>query len=538
MKTTIHILLYAFLLMACNNSQENKNASQIDSTQTQVAQATNNFQETHRPQFHFTPPGMWMNDPNGMVYHNGEYHLFYQHYPDSTVWGPMHWGHAVSKDLIHWEHLPIALYPDSLGYIFSGSAVVDRNNTSGLGTAGNPPLVAVFTYHLAEGEKAGRKDYQTQGIAYSVDNGRTWEKYKENPVLKNPGIKDFRDPKVFWHENSRQWIMTLAVTDHIELYGSTNLKSWAKLSAFGKTYGSHGGVWECPDLFPMQVNGQQKWVLLLSINPGGIHGGSGTQYFIGDFDGKTFTSDYPASTTLWLDYGKDNYAGVTWSNIPESDGRRLFMGWMSNWQYANVVPTANWRSAMTIPWELRLKKMSAGMRLVAQPVKELAAIRGESFEIKSQLVNGEMAINSIPFPVSTSELVLAFDSIQSKDVGVELSNRQGQKIVIGYEAAGKTFYIDRTESGKNDFSKDFAGKHTAPRKSSGNSLNLHLLIDVASVEVFADDGEVVMTDIFFPDSPYTQLKLFSKDGTVKLTSGKVTHLQSIWEEKVASATNK
>jgi fructan beta-fructosidase len=537
MKNCLSILFLAFIWVSCSQSQDNKNTTQADSTETPVTQANTQFQEVHRPQYHFTPPSQWMNDPNGMVFHKGEYHLFYQHYPDSTVWGPMHWGHAVSKDMIHWEHLPIALYPDSLGTIFSGSAVIDVHNTSGLGTKENPAMVAIYTYHLMEGEKAGRNDYQTQGIAYSTDNGRTWEKYKGNPVVKNPGIRDFRDPKVSWHEESKQWVMILAVTDHVELYGSKNLTRWNKLSEFGKTYGGHGGVWECPDLFLLEVDGQKKWVMLLSINPGGPNKGSATQYFIGNFDGKTFKSDNPPSTTLWVDYGADNYAGVTWDNIPQSDGRRLFLGWMSNWLYANTVPTDNWRSANTIPRELSLKKLPEGIRLISQPVKELASIRGESVDISSQTVKGEVDLKAgIPFDIATSELVLELDSIgQSKDFGIELSNTQGQKLLIGYEAAGKQFYIDRTQSGKKDFFKEFAARHTAPRKSTAQTMKLHLFFDVASVELFADNGEVVMTDIFFPNSNYSQVKLYAKNGAVKLISGKATHLKSIWGEKLASA---
>ncbi|MEL7146805.1 MAG: glycoside hydrolase family 32 protein, partial [Bacteroidota bacterium] len=225
--------------------------------------------EEYRPYFHFTPPSQWMNDPNGMFYYEGEYHLFYQHYPDSNVWGPMHWGHAVSRDMIVWEHLPIALYPDSLGYIFSGSAVVDWKNSTGFGTAEQPPIVAVYTYHDPLGEKAGKTDFQSQGIAYSIDKGRTWTKYDANPVLPNQGVKDFRDPKVFWHQQSQRWIMTLAELDHISFYASENLIAWEKLSDFGLTYGSHGGVWECPDLFELTVEGteESKWVLLVSINP-------------------------------------------------------------------------------------------------------------------------------------------------------------------------------------------------------------------------------------------------------------------------------
>ncbi len=539
MKNQVSLLLLLSLLGACGRGQDNqKTDADTTAGQTAASAGSVDSREAHRPQFHFTPRTGWMNDPNGMVYHNGEYHLFYQHNPDSTVWGPMHWGHAVSKDMIRWEHLPIALYPDSLGTIFSGSAVVDVNNTSGLGTKENPPMVAIFTSHNTEGEKAGRKDFQTQSIAYSTDNGRTWKKYEGNPVLPNPGIRDFRDPKVSWHEASKGWVMILAVADHVELYGSKNLKSWNKLSQFGKTYGSHGGVWECPDLFPLELDGKQKWVMLVSINPGGPNGGSATQYFTGNFDGKTFTPDAPAATTRWIDYGKDNYAGVTWSNVPASDGRRLFMGWMSNWQYANVVPTASWRSATTVARELRLKNTPQGIRLISQPVKELASIRGASVQLPGRTIEGEADITKEVSFAPTGELLLNFDATgQREDFGIQLSNPQGQQVLIGYEAAKKRFYVDRSQSGKNDFSKDFGGRHYAPRTSSDKSVSLHLVIDVASVELFADNGEVVMTEIFFPDTPYNQLKVFSKEGAVKVTSGQFTPLKSVGEGSPKVAVN-
>jgi fructan beta-fructosidase len=514
-KNTIRLLIsLALLLPACN-------ASQPDGDRHKTTQ------QQHRPQFHFTPPQMWMNDPNGMVYLDGEYHLFYQHYPDSTVWGPMHWGHAVSKDLIRWEHLPIALYPDSLGYIFSGSAVVDKQNTSGFGRDGRPPLVAIYTYHSEDGAREGRNDFQTQGIAYSLDNGRTWEKYDGNPVLQNPGIRDFRDPKVFRHEESGQWIMILAVLDHVELYGSKDLKAWTKLSEFGKSAGAHGGVWECPDLFPLPVEGQQtqKWVMLVSINPGGIYGGSATQYFIGDFDGKEFTNDNTAESVLWLDHGKDNYAGVTWSNIPEQDGRRIFMGWMSNWQYANVVPTENWRSAMTIARTLELKNTAAGLRLTSTPVKEIDDLRGQTYDLPLQQIVATQELADVPFDVSTAEIVLEFElSADDNDFGVKLSNERGQAVTIGFNAPDNRFYVDRSRSGKSDFSDAFEGIHSAPRLSTDKSVKFHLLVDVASVEVFADDGEVVLTDIFFPDEDYDRITLFSKAGTANLRSGRITHL--------------
>lgn len=521
LNTVVRLLLSAvvWFLAACQTGTKSETASEVSVTE----------REEHRPEFHFTPPSMWMNDPNGMVFHNGEYHLFYQHYPDSTVWGPMHWGHAVSKDLFHWEHLPIALYPDSLGYIFSGSAVFDKNNTSGLGTNSNPPLVAIFTYHSEEIRKKGRKDYQTQGIAWSVDNGRTWTKYAQNPVLKNPGIEDFRDPKVFWHDGTERWIMILAVRDHVEIFGSKDLKQWERLSAFGENEGAHGGVWECPDLFPLTVEGQstQKWVMLVSINPGGIHGGSATQYFIGDFDGKTFTNDNPASTTLWLDYGKDNYAGVTWSNLPDVDGRRLFMGWMSNWQYANVVPTENWRSAMTLPRTLHLNETPEGMRLLSVPAKELEAIRKDTYRIAPIVISGKHQLTDVPFSVSASEIILDFMvSSEPADLGVEIANALGQKIIIGFDSEANRFYVDRTKAGPSDFSADFAGIHYAPRLSNQSSLKMHVILDVASVELFADDGTVVMTDIFFPDEAFNTLTLFSHNSETTLTSGNIWQLST------------
>ncbi|MEL6917014.1 MAG: glycoside hydrolase family 32 protein, partial [Bacteroidota bacterium] len=277
------------------------------------------YKEAYRPQYHFSPQEKWMNDPNGLVYNQGCYHLFYQYYPDDIVWGPMHWGHAVSTDMVHWKHKPIALFPDRNGYIFSGSAVLDSANTSGLGTLDNAPLVAIFTYHDMAGEEAGRKDYQTQGIAFSLDNGDTWTKYKGNPVIGNDGMKDFRDPKVFWDDANDQWVMLLVAGDHLQIWNSDNLIDWQKRSEFGKKQGAHGGVWECPDLFPLKVKGtnEEKWVLLISINPGAPNGGSGTQYFIGDFDGETFTSDQKENR--WLDWGTDNYAGVTYNNVPNNE---------------------------------------------------------------------------------------------------------------------------------------------------------------------------------------------------------------------------
>lgn len=500
------------------------------------------YREPHRPQFHFSPAAQWMNDPNGMVFYEGEYHLFYQYYPGANVWGPMHWAHAISTDLVHWEHLPIALFPDSLGYIFSGSAVIDWKNTSGFGKNGQPPMVAIFTYHNMDREKANRKDVETQAIAYSNDRGRTWTKYSKNPVINNPEKdRDFRDPKVVWDEGSRQWVMVLAVGDHAEFWGSPNLKDWTFLSDFGHQFGSHGGVWECPDLFPITVEGstEQKWVLLLNINPGHPNGGSGTQYFVGEFDGKAFNLDesfaktVPKGTGQWFDYGKDNYAGVTWSDVPKSDGRRLLIGWMSNWEYALKVPTVAWRSANTLPRSLHLHKTPGGYRLHTKPVAELRQLRAKTVPLPGVDITGAFDLEpKTGFSFSTAELELEFDVDKSTAArwGIELRNNKGETYRIGFEKAQNRFFSDRTNTGERGFSETFADKiHYAPRLVNDKTMRLHLFLDHASAEMFADDGAVSMTEIFFPTEPFTNARIFGEGGNVRLSSGKVSQLKRIWK---------
>lgn len=481
------------------------------------------YQEQHRPQFHFSQPAHWMNDPNGMVFYKGEYHLFYQYYPDSTVWGPMHWGHAISKDLLHWKHLPTALYPDSLGLIFSGSVVLDENNTSGFKRGAESPLVAIYTYHDLKREKAGLDKFQYQGIAFSNDKGRTWKKYAANPVIKNQGDKDFRDPKVFWHKATKHWVMSLAVANKIQFYHSKNLKDWSLTGEFGLADGSHGGVWECPDLFELQVDNsnEKKWVLIVSIGKGGSNGGSATQYFVGSFDGRTFKNDNAPNKILWLDNGTDNYAGVTWNNAPNN--RRIFLGWMSNWDYAQLVPTEKWRSAMTVPRELNLAKTSDGIRLVSKPVKELEALRN-----KEQKLDFGTKLQQ---PSATSEILLEIDlaKTSAKDFGIEFSNSLNEKILVGYEVNTNRFYIDRTNAGKKSFENSFAARHYAPRIATNKKLTLHLLTDRASVELFADDGLVNMTDTFFPNEDFTNLQLYKTGGNVKVLRGKLYPLKSIWK---------
>jgi fructan beta-fructosidase len=486
-----------------------------------VASAQPIYHEKYRPQLHFSPQAHWMNDPNGMVYVNGTYHLFFQYYPDSSVWGPMHWGHAISTDLLHWRQEPIALYPDSLGYIFSGSAVLDKNNTSGFGKAGQPPLVAIFTQHDPIGAKQNRNDYQTQSIAYSLDNGRTWTKYAHNPVIKNPGITDFRDPKVSWYEPAKTWIMTLAVKDKVFFYSSPDLKNWRLNSEFGHDAGAHGGVWECPDLFAIDYQGRAVWVLIVNINPGGPNGGSATQYFLGDFDGKKFTAGTPrtprtpgpiASTagTRWLDYGPDEYAGVTWSN---TGARKIFLGWMSNWLYGQSVPTSPWRSATTLPRQLGLQRVKDSLYLTEQPVKELA-------KITSPLFNNPHHI--------TTPLKLDLSTGSAHSFAISFSNDAGENTTLGYDKDANQYYIDRTHSGLTNFSKDFAGRYTAPRIADSGKITLTIYADASSFELFADGGLTTMTALVFPSHPYTKMEIHSADGS-RPESLTLSNLKSIWK---------
>ena len=455
-----------------------------------------NNEALYRPVIHFTPQKGWMNDPNGMFYKDGVYHLYFQHYPDSTVWGPMHWGHATSTDLLNWKQESIALFPDSIGMIFSGSAVVDKNNTSGLGVHGKAPIVAIFTQHNMQGEKSGRVDFQNQSIAYSNDNGYTWKMFPGNPVVKNPGIKDFRDPKVMWFEPSKKWIMTVAVKNKVSFYSSPNLKEWKKESDFGEQFGSHDGVWECPDLFSLQLDNKQYWVLTSSINPGGPNKGSATQYFIGTFDGHIFKAN--STKTKWMDYGADNYAGVTFSNTGD---RKISIGWMSNWMYAQQVPTMQWRSATTSPRELALKKVGSEVYLTSNAIKELKTLNFKNVDKKFTEV-------SIPYKISLAD-------IQPHDFMISLSNEKGEHLDFGYNQLLNEYFIDRTNAGRNEFNAEFATKHVAPRLATTKTIGLQVIIDKASIEIFADKGLTVMTDIFFPSTPYSMITIASSDSSIK-----------------------
>jgi levanase/fructan beta-fructosidase len=518
-----------FLIGCKNNNQTNHGI-------IEVVNESYYEEDLYRPNFHFTPKQAWMNDPNGMFYYNGYYHLYFQHYPNSNVWGPMHWGHAISSDMVTWKEMPIAIFPDDKGYIFSGSAVVDINNTSGFSRGGRPPIIVMFTYHNVDAEKSGKTNYQSQAIAYSLDEGKTFTKYSGNPVIKNPDIKDFRDPKITWDSLHKKWLMVLAAGQKIMFYSSSNLKVWKLESDFGNNTGAHGGVWECPDFFPMEVQGTEeiKWVLLVSINPGGPNGGSATQYFVGDFDGKQFKIDpsfekdinNDEHKSIWIDYGRDNYAGVTWSNIPDTDGRKLFMGWMSNWDYAQVVPTETWRSAMTIARTIELEKINTSYRLLFQPVKELSNYSSTKFKKESTVIKGyTKIIDSKTINLSSTEINFKISDIKNNVFTFKLTNRQGDTLAFGYNNSDKNFFVDRGKSGKTDFSKKFANHVSKAKRTSHNpDLSGTIIIDKTSIELFFDKGSTVMTELFFPSTPFDKLSIEPKNQEFVLDHITITKL--------------
>lgn len=440
----------------------------------------------------------------------------------------MHWGHAVSRDLVHWEHLPIALKPDHNGQIFSGSAVVDWKDTSGFFQGGHG-LVAVFTH--ADTYPGSERPRQRQSLAYSKDKGRTWTMYEGNPVLADEQLTDFRDPKVFWHEPLKRWVMVLVAGDHVRFYVSSDLKAWTLSGKFGAKEGFQDGVWECPDLFELPVDGNRnnsKWVLVVSV---GDHPdypeGSRTQYFLGNFDGSTFHNDNDPATVLWLDYGRDNYAGVTWSDIPEADSRRILIGWMSNWKYANMTPTGGWRSAMTIPRVLSLANGSEGVRLLQKPVEELKRIRREEAK---QWENLTITSDKTVFPLAEGdsfELIAEFGQVSAKEFGFKVRASGLEETIIGYDAEEGQLFIDRSRSGSIDFHSQFACKHGVKMELHDGRIKLQIFVDWSSVEVFAEGGKAVLTDLIFPDPASRAIEVFARNGEVNLLSLTVHQLKSI-----------
>lgn len=473
------------------------------------------YRESHRPGFHFTPELNWMNDPNGLVFHEGKFHLFYQYNPLANDWGHMSWGHAISEDLFHWNHLPIAIRDQFQEMAFSGSAVVDHNNLSQLGSSQNPPLIAIYTGH---GD--GR---QTQNLAISNDNGLTWQRFDGNPVL-DLGKADFRDPKVFWYAPDQRWIMvvSLAVEKKIQIYASKNLKQWQYLSEFGPA-GSEGKLnWECPDLFPLKVVGEEetRWILEVDMGSGAIAGGSGGEYFVGQFDGKTFRAD--SQQSQWVDHGRDFYAPISWNNVPEEDGRRIWIGWMNNWETC-LVPTYPWRSAMSIPRQLSLRRFDGDLRLCQQPVDEIRSLRGEPISLN--LPRTESATEEPPVGKQWDmEVTLIPGGAES--CGVRVLKSGDQYTEIGYDSSKQCVYLDRTRSGNTGFHPAFAGRHEFPFEGD-QELNLRIVVDQSSVEVFVDQGQGVLTDLVFPGEQADQVSLFGSDDRA-VVRATLYPVRSVW----------
>lgn len=459
--------------------------------------------EKFRPAYHHTPAYGWMNDPNGMFYKDGVYHLYFQHNPYGSTWGNMNWGHSYSTDLVHWTYAGDAITPDAWGTVFSGSAVVDKDNSAGFG---RNAIVAFYT----SAKPTPWGDAQMQSIAYSTDDGKTFEKYPGNPVITSTE-KDFRDPHVFRHEATGRWIMILAAGQEMRIYSSANLKDWTYESSFGKEYGSHAGVWECPDLFELPVEGtnEKKWVLVCNINPGGPFGGSATQYFTGTFDGHKFTCDTKPEVTKWMDYGKDHYAAVSFDNAP--DGRRVMIAWMSNWQYANQVPTVQFRSANAIARDVYLFRDKGVDYVGSRPVAEMTVMRGDAVVSKKATLGRLSVKNMFKAPSGAYEIDLAMAPQDGATVKMMLSNQKGEYVTIVYDGNMGTLSFDRRQGGDKSFSELFPAVTTAP--VHGKLTSLRIFVDKSSVEVFGNDGRAVMTNLVFPAEPYNTLTINSDKKT-------------------------
>jgi fructan beta-fructosidase len=454
------------------------------------------YDEPLRPRIHFTPARNFMNDPNGLVYYKGEYHLFYQYNPEGTTWGHMSWGHAVSTDLLHWKHLPVALREHEGVMVFSGSAVVDHENTSGLCVPRGQDrscLVAIYTGH-----GHGR---QTQNLAVSQDRGRTWTRHAGNPVI-DLGLAEFRDPKVFWHAPTRRWVMVVALPDQrkVRFFGSRDLRQWDVLSDFGPA-GATDGAWECPDLLEVPFEhdpGRTRWVLDVDVNAGAPAGGSGGQYFVGTFDGSRFVSDLPPDRVLWVDHGKDFYASLSFSNLPDADRGPVWMGWISNWQYANEEPTVTWRGAQSLPRRLLLRRTPDGTRLVQQPTGGLSALMEPAGTAHRHLSG------VVPLP-PTADLTFVVGRDDDGEIGLRFSNAGGEEVVLAVSADRRELSIDRRRSRLGPAPPGYAERHVAPLRATGQ-VPVRVLFDRSVLEVFANEGETVMTERVYPTAPFTQVE--------------------------------
>ncbi|WP_170982918.1 glycoside hydrolase family 32 protein [Dyadobacter frigoris] len=521
MLKTIRTFTIALMISQLNNTSL-VNAQSVDSTK----------EMTYRPAFHFAPPQNWTNDPNGLVFYNDQYHIFYQYNPEGDTWGHMSWGHATSKDMMKWEHQPVALqdYPNGNGtstMFFSGTAVVDKNNTSGFGKKdGEIPLVAIYTAHI---DSSGTGISQSQSLAYSLD-GKQFTRYDKNPLI-DLHTRDFRDPKVFWQEQSKQWIMIVAkpLDFKVQLYASPDLKSWSLLSEFGDKFGDKSKIWECPDIFELPVEnepGTTKWVITVSGGHPQQNGNLGMQYFIGNFDGKTFTPDilqYP----LYLDYGKDFYAGIIFNNLPDNDKRKIMIGWENSWEYAATTPSKGFRGQMSVPRELSIyKNENSEYRIKSFPVREVTSYRGQLLATQNSVaVTGSKLLNSISGSMLDIEFIIKKSS--AEQAGIKLLKHGENQTLVYYNKIDNTLKIDRTKSGNVGFGPKFPSIESVPMPDTNDDIAIRILVDRNNIEVFANGGKQVMTDLVFPLSEKVSYELFSTE--VATTFKNI----NIWEMKTS-----
>ncbi|MEL7370146.1 MAG: glycoside hydrolase family 32 protein [Myxococcota bacterium] len=475
---------------------------------------SSNYSEPHRPRFHFTPPSQWMNDPNGLIYVDGVYHLFYQYNPNANTWGDIHWGHATSTDLVHWTHHAPALFPDpkGLGVVASGSAVVDHNNSSQKQRGQHPVLVALFSHFPPDGR-------QVQSAAFSHDQGRTWTMHSGNPILVEDSLQDFRDPKVFWYEPDNRWVMVIAAKDRVLLYTSTGLLQWTRRAEFAPGGAAAEGMWECPDLFPLSIGDVTKWVLLVSVQQSGPSGGSAMQYFIGQFDGTRFVADdLPAP--LWLDFGTDCYAGVSWSNLPNDE--RTIIAWMSSWRYADRVPTTVWRGAMTLPRRLSLTKTREGIRLRCVPVPQLQKLRQSPIAIDAG--RGDLPEQSaeVRFQVKSST------ASPLQDTHITLKSAAGDALRINVNISTKSLVVDRRDAvGRTEILQQTIQAPIPEDVLTSKTLEGVIFVDQSSVEIFLGDGLLCATALVFPEAPLRRFEAGTGDNTsIAITA---YPLRSIWD---------
>lgn len=481
-----------------------------------IAQVSVRYNEIYRPRFHFSPAKNWTNDPNGLVYLNGTYHLFYQHNPFDNVWGHMTWAHATSTDLIHWKHLPIAIQEENGIMIFSGTCIADKNNTSGFATKqGQFPMIAIYTGHI-------ESTNQSQYLAYSLDGGITWTKYKNNPIL-DLHKKDFRDPKVFWYEPKKYWVMALMfpVEHQVQFYSSKNLRDWNQLSTFGPA-GDTTGVWECPDLTQVPIlgaAGKKKWLLQTSQN-------GGMQYFVGEFDGKKFINENPAGKINRPDYGPDYYAAIAYNQLPASFSP-VSVGWINNWNYANDIPTTPWKGVMSLPRKMSLKKVNNEWILLQQPVEGFGKLRQTLLQLNNKPVSGTIALNA---NTQQCELLVTIDPETAENCGIRLASGNAHEFEIGYTVSNNQLYIDRSKTANQSFSKNFASLNRFEAKVPlhNKQLQLHIFFDNSIIEVFANDGETVLTAQIFPNKEDTGIELFSNNGKCTLLSLQLWKMKPVW----------